>query len=289
MRVNTYQPPPPPPAYSRDSDYSRLLAQKQNAVINITTDEGDKISINTSLASRRRTRLRENNNGLELLTSKLSISRQSIQVQGDLNPAELADLGRLLDDLSSIADDFFKGDMKKAVSGALNLGDMGSLSKVEASFTSTTTTASRLAYHPIPGQAAGFSNLLAGHKTETGQDQLGASLSDILRAQWQQLAGYLDERAADIGNSQDSRQPPARPAAQRTSQNRHAGSDPGQTMMARAREIMNRLPRLTPLVPAVGDLAINKAAARHDNGLIPPALISGIRNNFHDAFRSWML
>lgn len=293
MRVNTYQPPPPMPPASSSSgaDYSLLFAKKQEAVINITTDEGDKVSINTSLISRRQTNMHENKNGLELLTSKLSGSQQSIQVQGDLNPAELADLGRLLDDLSSIANDFFKGDMGKAVSGAMNLGDMGSLSKVEASFTNTTTTVSRLAYHPMPDRADGFSRLLAEHKTESGQDQLGASLSDILQAQWRQFAGYLDERAAAAASKhdKDNHKPLLEPEINKTTQGRHTKPDPGEAMMARAQEMMSRLPRLTPLVPAVGDLAINKAAAGHDNGPVTPALIRDIRHNFHDAFRSWML
>ncbi len=292
MRVNTYQPPPPPPASSSSgADYSRLFAQRQEAVINITTDEGDKISINTSLISRRQTNIHGNKNGIELLTSRLSGAQQSIQVQGDLNPAELADLGRLLDDLSSIAGDFFKGDMGKAVSGAMNLGDMGSLSRVEASFTNTTATASRLTYHPMPGRADGFSRLLAEHKTESGQDQLGASLSDILQAQWRQFAGYLDERAAAASkHDKDNHKPLLESEINKTTQGRHTQPDPGQTMMARAQEMMNRLPHLTPLVPAVGDMAINKAAAaRHDNSPITPALIRGIRHNFHDAFRSWML
>ena len=288
MRVNTYQTPPPPTsAFSNKVDYSRLSAQRQEAVINITTDEGDKISINTSLASRSQAKMRGTGNGLELLSSKLSGSQQSIQVQGDLNPTELADLGRLLDDLSSIADDFFKGDTKKAVSEAMNLGNMGSLKRVEASFTNTKTTASRLAYHPVPGKAADFSNLLAKHKAETGRDQLGASLSDILQAQWQQFAAYLDQRAAARQGDKDNRQPLPQPAADKI--NQAPQPDPGQAMMARAREMMKRLPRLTPLIPAVADLAVNRAAAGHDNGFIAPASINGMRHNFHDAFRSWML
>ncbi len=290
MRVNTYQPPPPPPLVSsKEADYSRLFAQRQEAVINITTDEGDKISISTTLASRSRTKMRENSNGLELLTSKLSGTQQSIQVQGDLNPAELADLGRLLDDLSSIASDFFKGDTQKAVSEAMNLGDMGSLNRVEASFTSTTATASRLTYHPMPGTAAGFSGLLAEHKTESGRDQLGASLSDILQAQWRQFARYLDKGAAAVSRSGKNRHEPLSEPAINKTRGRHNRPDPAETMMSRAREMMTRLPHLTPLVPAVGDLAINRAAAGHDNSVITPALINGIRHNFHDAFRSWML
>ncbi len=289
MRVNTYQPPPPPPVSSRNTDYSRLSAQKQEAVINITTDEGDKISISTTLASRSRTKMRGNSNGLELLTSKFSGTQQSIQVQGDLNPTELADLGRLLDDLSSIAGDFFKGDTKKAVSEAMNLGDMGSLSRVEASFTNTTTTASRLTYHPMPGRADGFSGLSAKHKAEFGQDKLGASLSDILQAQWRQFADFLDKEAAVVSKNGKTRHEPLSDPAINKTRGRHNRPDPAEAMMSRARKIITRLPRLTPLVPAVGDLAINRAAARHDNSFINPALISGLRHNFHDAFRSWML
>ncbi|MFW8602043.1 hypothetical protein ACOHYD_11265 [Desulfobacterota bacterium M19] len=293
MRVNTSHPPlSPPPASSGGTSFSRLLASRQEAVINITTDEGDRISISTTLASRRQTEARGNNNGLELLTTKLSGSRQSIQVQGDLNPTELADLGRLLDDLSSIANDFFKGDTKKAVSEAMNLGDMGSLNRVEASFTNTTTAASRLTYHPVPGQTAGFSNLLTGHKTETGRDQSGTSLSDILQAQWQQFTKYLDEQAAAATseNNRGSHKSLPEPDINTSTKGYHDRSaDPGETMMTRARKMINRLPRLTPLVPAVGDLAINKAAAGHDNDFVPPALIRNMRHNFHDAFRSWML
>ena len=255
----------------------KIALQYQQAEISITTKEGDRISISNNFFSRQKIGFQGYGDGQKLFAAQATIGKNDfLQVQGDLSPEELADLGKLLDDLSQIAGDFFDGNLKGAAVGVMNLGDMGSLAKLDAPFTNTLSLATALAdYHPLPASTADlFSNLLADDKdkppTRPNKDEL--SVGDHLLAQWRQFLNYLENQTAKTGDETAGHDNSSAKASDI--------KNIGQAMLTRVRNTLQGHPRLSPLVPAVSNLALNNAGQD---------FIKDIRHNFKDAFRSWMM
>ncbi len=270
------------------TSYSQTASKSQQASIFVKTKEGDTVRISENFSTMQKTAQLGYGNDLGLLASEL-ISNHSefLQVQGDLNTQELADLGSLLGDLSNIAGDFFNGNFDDAVAGAMKIGDMGSLAKVDASFTNNTFLATTLAgYHPMPAASSNlFNDLMAqsAEKNDVPSQKNTLSVNDRLKAQWQQFLGYLE---GQVGNSSTEHNHPGH--------HKHGGGeakgwDPGQAMLARAKETLRSQPRLSPFVPAIANLALDKAIPARDVKHTRHDLIKDMSHNFRDAFRSWMV
>jgi len=269
------------------SAYSQFASQSQQAEISITTKEGDTVSISSSFFSQQKASLRSYENGQSLLTAQAVTGKSDLlQIQGDLSPQELTDLSNMLGDLSQIAGDFFNGNLDAAAAGAMNIGDMGSLAKLDATFTNNLSLASTLVdYHPLPNSANDlFSNMLADAKDKPEPaSQDGLSVTDRLQAQWQQFLSYLENqtggnKAESVGKGQGDS--PDKPSDIK---------DVGQAMLARVRQTLHNHPRLSPLVPAVGDLALNNARTGIADNQTGQNFIQDARHNFQDAFSGWML
>ena len=260
-------------------------AQAQNADIILTTREGDRITLSSQNTMSEQRRSEYSTDGSQrILEQSMAVSGMSLTVQGDLNDQEVADLTALLDDLNEIAADFFSGNVGEAVSGAMNIGDMGSISKLEATFSQTRLLADYLSVpHPLPtftGQQPGFD----ANGIDTLSLPSGQSMTDLLAAQWQQFLDVLTNRE-DAGSSTplpDRSHPQNQPvdnSAERT----------GQTMVERSKETMTSHPRLTPLMPSVAELAIEQARRQFDQAPPTNQLAKDTSAAFNKAFNGWFL
>lgn len=268
------------------ASYTETLAQRSDANISLTTAEGDVVTISHyqeeaySLASENwKTPLQQ---GMNFTASSLSANSFNLSIAGDLNEEELADIQNLLTDLSAIADHFFSGDMTKAMDEAMNIGDMGSIVQLSASFSyqaQWSATSQMTDYHPLP----------ASENFETPLEDLFAQLPEVidqartdeikyaemLQAQWQQIKEYLDGIKPD--------QPSQGTAA------------PGETQeIPAARQMMNKLqetiakhPRLAPFsLPLVHEAIDTKT-----ENMQHPALFNQkntLKENFLQEFNNWM-
>lgn len=269
--------------------YRQTASEHQRASIFIKTKEGDTVRISENYSTMQKTAMQGYGDDLSLLSSEIMTQNSEfIQVKGDLNQQELADLGNLLNDLSTIAGDFFSGNFDDAVAGAMNLGDMGSLAKVDASFSNTTSLTSALtSYHPLPDASADLFNDLMAQNAQINDkqdlDNEALSINDRLKSQWQQFLGYLEDQSGvdtkekHHGHHKHNDEPGAKAA------------DVGQAMLARAKDTLQSHPRLSPHMPALGDLALDKVPALNDNKHARHDFIKDMRQNFRDAFSQWMV
>ncbi len=269
------------------SFFNQTAFQSQQANVLVTTKEGDTVRISEDYSASMKTMALQGDGGnLDLLSAEImNGSSRFIEVQGDLNSQELADLGSLLDDLSDIAGDFFKGNFDDAVAGGLNLGDLGTLAKVDASFVSTKSLATTLAgYHPMPDVTADlFSDLMAENKVEHPEPDV-LPVNDRLKSQWQQFLGYLEEQAGVSDQDKNYRE-----SHKLAGSNGANAEDAGRAMLARIQNTLQVMPRFAPLVPAIGDLAIDKAMASIGDKQANHDFVKELRHNFRDAFWSWMV
>jgi len=270
--------------YSTSESYR---AQAQNSDITLTTREGDRITISQSSMSQQRRSEYSTDGSKRILEQSMAASGMSFTVQGDLNDQEVADLTALLDDLGDIAADFFSGNLGEAVSGAMNIGDMGSISKLEATFSQTRLLADYLSGpHPLPtstGEQSGLdSNGLDPLALPSGQD-----MTDLLAAQWQQFLEALTSREeSDSSTPTPDRRHPRHQQSQPVD---HAADRTGQTMVERSKKTMTTQPRLTPLIPSVAELAIARARRQFDQTLPANQLAKDTSAAFSKAFNGWFL
>lgn len=196
-------------APARHESYRETMAQRRDATIAIVTDEGDMVTISslreqagTLAAHSWQTPFRE---GMNFTSTSLTTDAFAFTVKGDLNEEELTDIANLLDDLSAIASNFFSGNMDEAINGAMNIGDLGSLAQLSASFShsSAWSAATRLTnHHPLPENQAEFSDLVGG-MSEMVRENLSreAEYAELLKAQWEQIKEFLDERQESYRNT----------------------------------------------------------------------------------------
>lgn len=283
--LDSYLPPQALPqastlAKTNQFSHERYQAQSQEVSISLTTQEGDKITISQNASSERIKAKYNNGEGMSKIESNMASYNMSFTVEGDLNEQELADLSNLLQDLSGIADSFFKGHMDKAVSGALGIGDMGSINQLEATFTRTSVLANYMtSSHPLPSFDEYKNDFLLEdfyHKDHHSKAK-GPSLVDSMAAQWRQFVEALPEqKTADI-------QPPTFPPAS-------SAELVGKQMFERAKETMNTHPRLTPLMPSITDLSIEQLLQKY--GYAPgnsKQISQEINKSFTNELNNWLL
>ncbi|MDD5757966.1 MAG: hypothetical protein PHI06_02665 [Desulfobulbaceae bacterium] len=260
--------------------HERYQAQSQEVSIFLTTQEGDKITISQNASSEQVKSKYKNDEGMSKIASSMASYNMSLTVEGDLNEQELADLSNLLHDLSGIADSFFKGHLDKAIAGALDIGDMGSINKLEATFTHTSILANYLSSsHPLPSFDEYKNDALLEdfHRREHHSKANGPSLTDSMAAQWRQFLDSLP------GQGKSDSQPKTLPAAS-------SADLTGKQMFERAKETMNTHPRLTPLMPSIADLSIEQLLQKY--GYAPASsnqIGQEINKSFTNELNNWLL
>ena len=266
--------------------YRETMAQTSQSEITITTDQGDVVTIsNFQGESQSMSYDRWNSplqQGMNFSTSMIQGDSFSLSIQGDLNEEELLDIGFLLDDLSLIAGDFFNGDLDQAMAGALNIGDMGSLAELSATFSySASWSANQLTQnHPIPASGA-FEDLLGDvmndlPETTVSQENPEIEYAKSLQAQWQQIKGIFEEREAIL--------PPKAEQATIASSKRISAA---QKMMHKMEKMMTKHPRLSPFALPLAHEAIDSQADK-----LQHKGFSGQKNqlkeNFLQELNNWM-
>jgi len=266
-----------PPSRTNDFVHERYHSQSEEVSISLTTREGDQISIRQSAMSEHLNAQHKKDASLQTLDTRLATAGMSLSLQGDLNDQELADLSALLGDLSVIADDFFSGNLTKAMTGAMNINDMGTISTLEATFSRTSVLANYLEVpHPLPSfndqQHAPLLNEVMGQAA----DAKTPSMLDSLTAQWQQFLDALTEQG-----TLPSRQQPPPPDT--------SAAMAGRQMFDRSQQTMNAHPRLTPLLPSVAELALDRVMRQFDQGVEARQLAKDVSRHFNKEFNDWLL
>ncbi len=256
--------------------------ESQNSSITITTDEGDVVSLATSheQAAFFDFESRENFAGQSMNFTAASLESDffSLSVQGDLNDQELADIYTLMEDLTDIAGNFFSGNLDGAMTDALQIGDMGSLSSLSATFThSLAMSATQLTeYHPLPSfEGAGdlFSEL---------RDQLDKELTeklnynDLMLARWQQMNDYQKES-----------EPPELKGKEPRTEFHAADQRAAEKMMQRIKNFSGHHPQLTPYGPSLANKAIDKAVASLPSH--STILRDQLKYDFMNEMNNWMM
>lgn len=270
-------PLPSPPAKTNQFIQERYRSQDQGVSISLTTREGDQITIHQSASREQMKAKYMTADGMSKIESSLVSANMSFAVEGDLNDQELADLSKLLDDLSGIANNFFKGNMNQALTAALNIGDMGSINKLEATFTRTSMLSTYMeGPHPIPSFADRQNDPLLQAFPDIPEKATGPSMIAAMAAQWGQFLDSLPlQTAAPLRHNKSPT-----PTTALT----------GKEMFDRAKETMTTHPRLTPLIPSVANLAIDQVLRRfgqdrHSN----PRAAQEISSAFTNEVNRWFL
>lgn len=274
-------------ALPRQQDFSmqQMAMASRQAEITMTTSEGDRVTISSSLENMQGMQYQAAGAGPShsFVAASLNTASFAMTVEGDLNAQELADISSLVKDLSHIAKDFFKGNLDQAMNKALDIGDTGTINGFAASFTATSMTSSLLsANHPIPALAPESMGSDAGNEAEASTVPAQPDMPDmidLLRGQWEQLKELLAQQTAPASATQAT--------AQEIPDTPVMAASPGvtaQNMMDRATTTMSEYPRLSPLIqPLVARVIDNLAASMPK---FPDVL--GLTNQLHSEFaRAW--
>lgn len=292
-------------ARSGKSTFEQTLAQVQSTSFSLTTAEGDQVTLSGLSQNYQYTQaigwFNPASSGVNYASSSTSAEAMGISVQGDLSEQELADITRLVTELTSIASSFFSGDQQGAITRAMDFGDMsmGSVSALSASFSRQTVTQTRLTSHsPLPAMAN-----LGDLKLQDIYDTLGTNTSGepdyatVLEARWQQILKALDEMKAQEMDGLFARrmvatplpvarmdaEPPALPAV--PPEERAA-----RQMLPHMEQLLADHPKLTPFAKALAATAMDTAARRPEQGLPDTAKALGdLKTAFLNQLYQWFL
>lgn len=259
--------------------FKQIAAQATSADISFTTKEGDRVNLKQLSATQhaQAQSIATDTGVMSQYANATSANGFSIQVEGDLNEQELADLALLLEELGGIADNFFQGNMTTAIEDAMNIGDMGTIAQLEARFTRTTVLSTYLSGpHPLPAIEA---SLLAGFPEYRLDENDDYRVADALKAQWQQFLDYLNHQDEGPPEVKENNSRPASPLPAIN------GKQTGEALLARSLETLEKNPRLTPLIPSVASLALQQAMPLTQGQGWPQA--EEVMNSFHNAFNRW--
>ena len=238
--------------------YQHASTETKRADITILTDEGDVISLSAASAQALALSAEKSSSpGMSkesFVVSHLILDKFQVSVQGDLNEEELADIKNLMDDLTMIADDFFHGRMEEAVEHALNIGDMGSLARLSATFSHTAVVSSRLTeFHSMPtADSDAISRFDDLKKAAENSDAM--QYATLLKAQWEQIKEFLGSTLESTAKPQKSN-PVTRqhepPAAER--------------MMDRIRKTVAKHPGMSPFILPLANRVIDESMLNSEN------------------------
>jgi hypothetical protein len=284
------------PSAAQQSQWQQQLntANSTRADISLVTREGDRITINSAVSDSSRHQMTSYDTIEKSLSQAITVEKYSITVAGDLNDQELADLANLLDKLGSIADDFFSGDAEKAVTGAIAIGDMGSITKLEANFAQTTAIQTYLiGPHPMPDmQGLLLDEIFASPNLI--QDRDGReSVSTALQAQWQQFLEYFDKREnlELLATHTREKTHDMQQNAKNMLKNKRARDkqETAKQMFTEAKNTITENPRLTPLIPSLSDLAINKTLHGLGRKTELYTLANNLKDQFSKEYSNWLI
>jgi len=247
---------PSTPACQRNS-FQQIESQTRETAFTLVTAEGDVVSLSNSQESCRAMAALNQTSPIgftqQTWLTGFDAESMAMTVQGDLSDQELADIERLFTDLKSIAGDFFQGDLEAALAGATQIGDLGSIQALSATFRHTATVATRLDQSLAPAAPALAEQSPPREDFSLLRQQVAAQtssrFSEALKAQWREFEEMLGKAATD--NLTPPPQPPPAPAA-----DTHPEA-PATRLYNRLRQTMAVHPRLAPL----GGPLLKKAVA----------------------------
>ncbi len=278
-----------PQSFQKGStSYSEAVSMGSAADISFTTAEGDLVTLSNYQQQEyffsSEKWISPLLQGMAFTSSVGSSDACSLKVIGDLSEDELIDIQNLMSDLTSIAQNFFGGNMDEAMNQALNISDMGSIAQLTASFSlqaSWTTSSQTVDYHPVPTSAsleeymADFFAELPDIIDQSHTDEM--KYAEKLQAQWKQIKEYLEVRNSNLASNSVYSHPNFEkenlPAARQ--------------MMNRIKQSIARSPRLAPFASSLVQKAIdnqmensaNSTYFRHKGML---------KDNFLQEFNEWM-
>lgn len=279
-------------APSNKTTFAQVIAETQSSWLSLTTAEGDLVTLSDLSMSYQQTQgvglVTPTASGTSVSSSSTSAEAMGLSVQGDLNAQELADITRLVAELSSIASTFYAGDFEGALSKAMDFGDLGlgSVSSLAASFSRQTVTQTKISsYSSLPSMANLKDLYEKLEKGATAEPDYAA----LLEARWQQILKTLDEIQAETLDGVFARReesqgletapvaPPSpekqRPPAIEASPVRRADEPSGppaspapaqgaRQMLARLEQLFSDHPKLAPFAKKLADTVMEKGAGR---------------------------
>ena len=307
-------------APSAKATFAQTLAETQSSWLSLTTAEGDRVTLSDLSMSYQQTQgvgwFSPASSGMNVSSSSMTAEAMGLSVQGDLNEQELADITRLVGELTSIASAFFSGDYDNAMTQAMDFGnlELGSVSSLAASFSSQTVSQTRItSQSSLPAMAE-----LKDLNLEDLYQSLGADRTEeldyatLLEARWQQMLKALDAmrekeleglqpvvsqalpaEAASPSSLAEEQQPP--PVGQEAEPADAAAFLPAeeraaQRMVAQLEELFAKHPKLTPFAKALAANAMEKAASRTDHAQQGTARAFGaLQNAFRNRLHQWFL
>ncbi|MBU4034679.1 MAG: hypothetical protein KKG34_07735 [Proteobacteria bacterium] len=284
-------------APSAKSTFAQTLAQTQSSSFSLTTAEGDLVTLSSLSQNYQYTQAvgwySPASSGVNYSSSSTSAEAMGISVQGDLNAQELADITRLVSELTSIASVFFSGDQEGAITRAMDFGGMpmGSVTSLAASFSNHTVSQTTITSHsPLPAMAD-LKDLYQQLETNS-TDQL--DYVELLEERWKQILKALDEMKekeldglfarreqheslpVEGVNTESPSVPPVESAARQ--------------MLVRMEEFLGNHPKLSPFAGPLASSAMEKAASREDQTRASIAGdFSALQNAFRNQLEQWFL
>jgi len=309
-------------APSGKSTFVQTIAQTQSSSLSLTTAEGDLVTLSDLSLSYQQTKgvgwFSPSSSGVSLSSISASGETMGFSVQGDLNEQELADITRLVGELTSISSAFFSGNYEDAMAKAIDFGELGlgSISSLSASFSSQTVTRTRITSHyPLPGmEDLNALNLEDPSQALAANKIAEPDYNELLEARWQQILKALDEMKELDGlfarlvepqpapaqalpaEATEEQQPPASelspdlqeaeplpPAPSVQAEYRAA-----RQMMSHLKQLLTSHPKLTPFAKALAATSMEKAAAQPGQSQPGNAMAFGkLQNAFRNQLQQW--
>jgi hypothetical protein len=270
--------------------FAQTLAETQSSWLSLTTAEGDRVTLSDLSMSYQQTQgvgwVTPASSGMNVSSSSMTAETMGFSVQGDLNAQELADINRLVGELTSIASTFFSGDYEDAMTKAMDFGDLGlgSVSSLTAAFSSQTVSQTRITSQSSLPAMADLEDLYRQLETDRTDARDYAAL---LEARWQQILKALDEKKKEELDGLFARRmepvpvvaqdldagavapasPEEPPAVPRKAEAPDlpavpASEEAARQMLAHLEELFADHPKVTPFAKALAATAMEKAASR---------------------------
>ena len=186
------------------------LQESEQGNISIKTRDGDDINISFGSTTTLAQSQSSTDSGYSSETSYSRSQSFSIEVNGDLDDAELKAINSLVEDISGLADEFFNGDVQKAFEQASELGfDAGQIAQFSLDFKEVKQVAVR--EHYAPGQTASpiatlapyvkdLNDVMESGESLFAKDNLKQLMQDIAQQQVDALDDMLNKSAIDFTN-----------------------------------------------------------------------------------------
>ncbi len=271
----------------QSSSFRQVACRTQTAAISMVTAEGDVVSLSVGqgISQTSAAQFATTADGRQTMSGRATsqaAQAMALTVQGDLSDEELADVRNLINDLTAIATDFFNGDLQAATSGALNLGDMGSVSSLSASFRTSATVSTSLSQSMGPASLAAAAAELDKQFTDRFDQSKADHYAAMVKAQWQQLNEmFTNALTAPTEEQAAGTNPPASPPTGKE-------TTAAQQLLSRLKRALASHPRLAPLSEPLVDKAVDQAADSASSPL-NRSRVEQLKNDFRRLRNQWLL